>query len=140
MRPEILSYLDRKEDALAQSWADFEKQPSEFGYEEFMRYVPKGDRTNWHGRAMGFRILNAKKSKYYENGLSNFEAARNLYRKAGLEHEWEGLVNTVRVDHARKYAFMPGFERIVSGASAHGPSFADRAKARWAKQMGSDEA
>lgn len=202
MKPEILSRIGRKEDALAQSWADFEKHPSEFGYEEFMRYVPKGDRSRWHERAMeaaaagdlgefmglcvktkewtiltarihaakhdemesvshycseaaaeklrktdasaaaklhramGFRILNAKKSKYYENALENFEAARDLYRRAGQDSEWETLVSTVRTDHGRKYGFMSGFERIVAGGSTEGPSFAERAKARWAKQTG----
>ena len=200
MKPDILSHLGRKEDALAQSWADFEKRPSEFGYEEFMRYVPKGEKSKWHSRAMdvatagdlgqfmelcvktkewnrlaarvlaakhhdlesvshycsegaaagltkrdavgaaklyramGFRILTAKKSKYYDNALANFEKARDLYRKAGLESEWAALVNTVRADHARKYGFMPSFERIVSGGSVSGPSFTERAKARWKRQ------
>ena len=46
LKPEILSHVGRREDALAQSWADFEKHPSEFAYDEFMRYVPKGNRAN----------------------------------------------------------------------------------------------
>lgn len=202
MKPEILSHLGRKEDALAQSWAEFEKNPSEFGYEEFMRYVTKSDKATWHERAMevaaisdlgtfmdlcvktkewarlatrlhsashedleavshyhseaaveglvtkdaavaaklyramGFRILNAKKSKYYENALANFENARDLYLKAGLEPQWDALVSAVRTGHSRKYGFMPGFERIVSGGSVEGPSFVERAQARWQKQMG----
>lgn len=205
MKPEILSHLGRKEDALAQSWADFEKSPSEFSYEEFMRYVPKGEKTRWHERAMdvatagdlgpfmglcvktkewtrlasrvhaakheelesvshyyseggaeglikrdaaaaaklyramGFRILNAKKSKYYENALANFETARDLYRKAGREPEWDALINAVCADHSRKYGFMPEFERIASGGSVDGPSFAERAKTRWQKQMGGEK-
>lgn len=87
-------------------------------------------------RAMGFRIVNAKKSKYYENALANFETARDLYRKAGLETEWAELVETVRAEHSRKYGFMPGFERIAAGKSVEGPSFGERTKARWARQMG----
>jgi uncharacterized Zn finger protein len=87
-------------------------------------------------RAMGFRILTAKKSKYYENALANFEKARDLYRKAGLVSEWDSLVETVRDEHARKYGFLPGFEKIASGGSTEGPSFAERARARWARQMG----
>lgn len=206
MKPEMLSHLGRKKDALAQAWADFEKYPSDLAYDAFMRYVPKGEKPQWHVRAMeiatggnlgqfmglcvktkewtrlatrvraaqhhelesvshyyseeaakglakrdagaaarlyramGFRILNAKKSKYYENALANFESARDLYRKAEAESEWDALVNTVRTDHARKYGFMPSFERIVSGGSMEGPSFADRAKARWAKQMEDEKA
>jgi hypothetical protein len=31
---------------------------------------------------------------------------------------------------------MAGFERLVSGKSTKEPSFADRAKSRWATQMG----
>ena len=75
------------------------------------------------------------KSKYYDNALANFEKARDLYAEAGLESEWAALVNTVRADHARKYGFMPSFERIVSGGSVDGPSFAERTKARWKRQM-----
>jgi len=203
MKPEILSRLGRKDDALAQTWAEFEQYPSELRYEELMSYVPKSDKSMWHERAMesakagdlgafmdicvktkewarladrvhaakhneleavshyhaaaaaqklvkrdavaaaklyramGCRIVNAKKSKYYENALANFEAARDLYRKAGLETEWASLVATVRADHSRKYGFMPSFERIASGESVDGPSFAERAKSRWASQMGS---
>lgn len=48
-------------------------------------------------------------------------------------------LNTVRADHARKYGFIPGFEQIVSGGSMNGPSFAERAKARWQKQMGGEK-
>lgn len=201
MKPEILSRLGRKEDAFAQSWDDFEKYPSEAGYEAFMRYVPKGEKTKWHERAMevatdgdvgsfmelcvktkewtrlaarvlaakhdeleavshyysataaaglvkrdapaaaklyramGFRILNAKKSKYRGNALANFESARDLYRKAGLESEWAVLVTVVRAEHSRKYGFMPGFERLAAGESTQVPSLAERVKARWATQV-----
>ena len=34
-------------------------------------------------RALGMRILNAKKSKYYDAALSNFEDAKRCYEKAG---------------------------------------------------------
>lgn len=205
MKPEILSHLGKKEDALAQTWAEFERNPSEFSYEEFMRYVPKTDRAKWHEKAMeiatggdmgafmeicvktkewarlatrlhsakheeleavshyhseaaaegltkrnvaasaklyralGFRILNAKKSKYYRNALGNFENARDLYLKAGLKAEWDTLVSAVRADHSRKYGFMPGFEQVVSGGSVERPSFADRVQVRWQKQIGSEK-
>lgn len=202
MKPEVLSHLGRKEDALVQTWSNFERSPTGFGYEEFMRYVPKAERKMWHERAMeaadaadlgefmdicvkteewtrladrvhaatheklaavshchseaaggklatrdavaaaklyramGCRILNAKKSKYYGSALANFATARDLYRKAGLETEWASLVKAVRAEHFRKCGFMPGFERIAAGESADGPSFAERTKARWARQMG----
>ena len=87
---------------------------------------------------MGFRILNAAKSKYYPSALANFEAVRDLYNKEGWETEWEALVTTVRSKHLRKTSFMPGFEKIVEGKSSTRPSFAESAKARWARQMGSN--
>lgn len=202
MKPEILSHLGLKEDALAQAWSEFQEHPTDMRYEEFMRYVPKAERKKWHGqameaaksagigsfmdicvkakewtlladrvhaatheeltavshyhtepaadklakrdaaaaakvyRAMGFRILNAKKSKYYENALANFEKARDLYRKAGLATEWTALVETVRAEHARKYGFMPGFKKVTSDESIEEPSFAERARARWTRQIG----
>ncbi|MDM8517331.1 hypothetical protein QUF76_14105 [Desulfobacterales bacterium HSG16] len=36
-------------------------------------------------QAMGLRIVNAKKSKYYNAAISNFEQAKRCYEKAGLE-------------------------------------------------------
>src|SRR5947209_1069935 len=35
-------------------------------------------------RAMGMRIINGSKSKYYDEALSNFKEARRCYEKAGL--------------------------------------------------------
>ena len=40
-------------------------------------------------RALGMRILKAKKSKYYDAALSNFEDARRCYERAGLGAKWE---------------------------------------------------
>jgi hypothetical protein len=86
-------------------------------------------------RAMGMRILNAKKSKYYAAALSNLEAAKRCYGRAGLERAWEAVVAQVRKDHQRKMGFLPGFEKLVAG---HGPSdepsFLDRARTRWARR------
>lgn len=83
-------------------------------------------------RAMGLRILNSKKSKYYEAALKNFAEAKRLYSKAGEEGEWLALVAQVRRDHARKLGIMDGFERLVAGEGpAAKPSFLDRARARW---------
>lgn len=200
VKPKILGKLGRKKEALAMAWGDFEKYPSDFAYEEFMQYVPKEERAQWHERAMeaaaagdvgrfmdlcvktgewerlavrirasghseleevshchsepaadglakrhipaaakvyralGIRILNSKKSKYYDNALRHFRSARDLYRKAGLDSEWQATVEAVRAGHSKKYGFMPGFELIVAGESADRPSFAERARARWARQ------
>ena len=81
-------------------------------------------------RALGLRIVNAGKSKYYKEALDHFENARDLYCAAGQTAEWQSLVGTVRATHSRKSGFLFAFERIVSGKS-HSSSYAEEAHARW---------
>jgi hypothetical protein len=45
--------------------------------------------------AQGLRIVDAKKSKYYDAALSNFERARVCYQRAELATEWEKIVRQV---------------------------------------------
>jgi len=83
-------------------------------------------------RALGMRILKAKKSKYYAAALSHFEDAGHCYRQAGMNHQWDAVVAEVRQAHHRKVGFMPGFERLVAGEGpSQEPSFLDRARNRW---------
>jgi tetratricopeptide (TPR) repeat protein len=83
-------------------------------------------------RALGMRILKAKKSEYYEFALSNFEDARGCYERAGLAPNWEALVREVRAQHHRKIGFMAGFEEVVAGGGPSArPTFLERAKTRW---------
>ena len=86
-------------------------------------------------RAMGMRIVNAGKSKYYDAALSNFEEAKSCYVRAGMEQEWEALVANIRQVHHRKHGFIGGFERLVAvrGPSKE-PSFLARARSRWLPQ------
>jgi hypothetical protein len=85
-------------------------------------------------RALGMRILKAKKSKYYGAALANFEDARRCYERAGPGATWEGLVREVRAEHHRKTGFMAGFEEVVAGVGPSAkPSFLERAKARWSR-------
>ena len=65
-------------------------------------------------RALGMRILNSGKSKYYGAALENFQAAKSCYMKAGQPHEWEMVMSQVRSAHHRKYGFMPGFEKVAA--------------------------
>jgi uncharacterized Zn finger protein len=192
-----LTKLDRGSEALASAWSEFEKYPSQSGYDQLMKYVPKGKRAAWHDkainasaqadlnsvielwlatketerlverlraasheeleslshyrtepaakkllrshpdiaakvfRALGMRILNAKKSKYYDAALSNFEQAKRCYRKAGLDAAWDELAGEIRRNHGRKSSFMPGFERLVQGKKPDAtPSFRDRTQRR----------
>jgi hypothetical protein len=86
-------------------------------------------------RALCMRIVNAGKSKYYDAALDNIEHAKKCYAKAGLDAEWQAVVNDVRGRHSRKKRFMAGFEEIVSGASRHvDPPFLERAKKKWQRK------
>lgn len=87
-------------------------------------------------QAMGLRIVNAKKSKYYDAAILNFEQAKRCYEKAGLESIWLELVEEVRNNHYRKYSFIPRFEQVVEGnGPSTKPSFIELAKKR-AKKIG----
>ena len=86
-------------------------------------------------RALCVRIIDAGKSKYYVEALSNLEEARRCYQAAGLDEQWKALVAEIRRDHRRKSGFMPGFEAIVAGKRARvEPSFLDRARVQWARK------
>lgn len=89
-------------------------------------------------RALGMRILNAGKSKYYDAALDHFEKARDLYCEAEQPSGWEEIVGAVRTAHSRKSGFLSAFEELVSrdsqrspGGSRRSPSFADEAQDRW---------
>ena len=83
-------------------------------------------------RALGIRILVAKRSKYYAAALSNFEDAKRCYERSSLHRDWETLVADVRRAHHRKAGFMTGFEKLVAGrGSRNEPSFLERARSRW---------
>jgi hypothetical protein len=84
-------------------------------------------------RAQGMRIVNAKKSKYYNAALLNFERSKRCYERAGLSGEWKKIVIQVRSVHRRKSGFISGFERIVAGMGNR-QSFVERARERWIKQ------
>jgi len=69
-------------------------------------------------KAMGMRIVNAGKSRYYSAALRNFERARQCYAKAGLEADWQTVVSQVRAEHQRKYGRGgSGAPRACAGAA-----------------------
>lgn len=204
MKRTLLVKLGHTDEALASAWTEFKEYPCKLAYDQFMKYVPKKERTAWHDKAMnvsadadlhfvielwlatkemdrlverlrtaphqeleslshytaepvakklvrlhpdvaakiyralGMRILNSRKSKYYDAALSHFEQARRCYRKAGADPTWEELVEEIQQTHHRKSAFMPGFEQLVQGKKPHDKSsFIDRTKRRkrsWAQR------
>ncbi len=200
---ELLTRLGRQNEAMEEAWADFREHPSKFTYDDLMKLVPKGERAEWHEkaldaakgadldsllelfvetremerlaelvrgstdkaleqvshyatepaakklekthpglaarlwRAQGIRVVDAKKSKYYDAAISNFERARDCYQRAGLSAEWEEIVRQVRSAHFRKTSFISEFESLAAGArQADKPSFLERAKARWGERHG----
>jgi hypothetical protein len=89
-------------------------------------------------RAQGIRIVDAKKSKYYDAALSNFERARDCYLRAGLASEWEQTVRTICAAHFRKSGFIGEFQKLAAGAKRGlRPSFLESAKQRWSEKLGS---
>lgn len=81
--------------------------------------------------ALGLRIVEAKKSRYYPAALGHLETARRILLREDRVTDWNRVVAEIRERHHRKSGFMPRFERVVSGhASRPEPSFLDRALAR----------
>lgn len=89
-------------------------------------------------RAQGMRIVDAKKSKYYASALTNFERARDCFRRAGLASEWEETVRQVSAAHFRKSGFIGEFQKLAAGAKrGERPSFLELAKQHWGERRGS---
>jgi len=65
--------------------------------------------------ALGMRIVNAKKSKYYHVAVEHFERGRRCYARAGLASEWEQIVRHVRDVQHRKLGFMSEFRKSSRG-------------------------
>ena len=85
--------------------------------------------------ALGLRIVEAKKSRYYWAALRHLQRGRDLLLTAGRDAAWKDLVEEVRASHGAKYSFLPGFERLVAGGRlVGGPSFLERARASWGRR------
>ena len=123
----LASLVDQSKDSALQGVSHYASEPA----------AKRLEKTHPHLAArlwctQGMRVVNAKKSKYYDAALSNFARARRCYEKAGLKSDWERVVSKVRSEHRRKRGFMAGFEEIVTGTRPRKkPSFLARAKARW---------
>jgi hypothetical protein len=91
-------------------------------------------------RAQAMRIVDAKKSRYYDAALRNFERARDCYTRAGLAAEWEQTVRQVCAAHFRKSGFIGEFQRLAAGAKrGEQPSFLELAKQHWGKRTNHEE-
>ena len=64
--------------------------------------------------ALGLRILEAGKSRYYDAALEHLADARRCYRVIQDQGAWEGLLAAQRRDHRRKTGFLAALdERLV---------------------------
>jgi len=86
-------------------------------------------------RALGMRILTAKKSTYYDAAVAHLAQAKRCYEQSGRQTEWLTLVTTIRRAHGRKYSFMPAFEQVVANQPPPpAVSFLERAQQRWQRR------
>lgn len=86
-------------------------------------------------RALGIRILNSKKSKYYHYAIDHFQKVKDLYQKSHLEEEWISVIKSVRKNHSRKHSFIGNFEKIVKGCISKPPSFLEKTQKQWKKRI-----
>ena len=87
-------------------------------------------------RALGMRILNAKKSKYYHIALQRLMKAKELYLRAGKDDIWKRLVIEIKDKHGRKYSFIEDFEELVKGKTPESlKPIKNRLKERWGRQI-----
>jgi hypothetical protein len=52
LQRDLLARLGRGNDALDLAWEEFQKHPSRYTYDELMKFVPHGERSAWHERAL----------------------------------------------------------------------------------------
>jgi hypothetical protein len=95
MHRALLKKLGRGQEALESAWAEFEKHPGMFAYEELMRYVAKPDRISWHERAMT-AAERGDLASLIELWLKVKETGRLAERlERASDHELEGLSHYV---------------------------------------------
>jgi hypothetical protein len=52
LRRALLSKLGRGGEALESAWAVYRKRPSQYTYDDLMKFVPRAERSAWHEKAM----------------------------------------------------------------------------------------
>lgn len=78
-------------------------------------------------RAQGMRIVENKKSKYYDKAAEYLYLAKQLYCQNGQAKEWDKIVNTILVEHKRKSGFMAEFNNVLNDQPPRRvPSFQER--------------
>jgi len=52
LKRNLLTKLGRGDEALDAAWADYRKHPSTYTYDDLMKYGPRGQRKQWHEKAI----------------------------------------------------------------------------------------
>jgi hypothetical protein len=52
LKRDLLTKLGRGDEALDAAWAEYRKHASTYTYDDLMKYVPKGQRKQWHEKAI----------------------------------------------------------------------------------------
>ncbi|MFC1583990.1 DUF6880 family protein [Fibrobacterota bacterium] len=203
LKKDLLLKLGKKKDALQYSWEEYQQFPSEFTYEDFMKYVPNNKRGQWHKKAMevaqkapimhtidlflkvkeygllktkidsatpknieelghyllepvaevlekrkelstagkvykalGMRIINRGKSKYYDIAIGHFSKLKQIYLQLNQKQSWMRFANTVKKNHSRKKSFMEDFEKIIHDIPVKPEeTVSQKLRNRWQKQI-----
>jgi hypothetical protein len=79
LKRDLLTKLGRGGEALDTAWADYRAHPSEYTYEDLMKYVPKAERHTWHKKA-----IEAITGADLSSAMDLLVAAKELDRLADL--------------------------------------------------------
>lgn len=100
----LLAKTGRSGDALEEAWAEFREDPGTFTYQELMRFVPKGERSVWHAKAME-AAETADLRSVIELWLKTKEFERLVIRiRKANDAELEGLSHYTTEPLARRLA------------------------------------
>jgi hypothetical protein len=156
LRRELLAKLGRGEEALASAWEDFCLRSSKHTLSELLlaKLTESASDIALEGlshivttllesahpflaarlwRAQVLRIVNAGKSNYYETAIDNLERARDCFRQAGRDAEWDKTALGISRAHSRKQGFMREFASVARGERIMRLSFLEAALAKWQK-------
>ena len=103
LKRDLLTRLDRGDEALEAAWDDYRKHPCAYAYDDLMKYVPKGQRKEWHEKA-----IEAGMSAGLSSIMDLLLKTRELERLAGLvrqtsDDELEELSHYATEPVARKF-------------------------------------
>lgn len=77
----LLRKLGRGDEALEDAWADYRQFPSMDAYKAFMKFVPQGERSQWHAKAIA-----AAEGADLSSAIGLLVATKEMDRLADLLH------------------------------------------------------